>query len=284
MKKQHGSSQAWCFCYYEAEHLYRGKTTNEATIIIVLKGSMLALLNGYGQTMGAGEMFLMAPDTTYEYRIRERVKVVICNFAPEIPYDIIPSQELVCLKQPSICRIPTLTINQSCYRFLVSIDYYRGMAIGGERMQAIKQQEFFCLLADTYDKEGLAVFFRSVTDERAGFRSFVTGNWQNARNVEELAALLNLSKSGFEKKFRRYFNESPYKWMIGRKAECVLEEIVFGSTPLKEIADRYHFANYAHFGAFCRSQYGFSPKELIKRRKWNVLQNESIERKTISTM
>ncbi len=193
--------------------------------------------------------------------------MVSCHFAPEMLFDIFPVQELLCHFSNVANRFISLDIRHPCYNFLHFLEYYNKVGIDGEQMQSFKRQEFLCLLQSVYSKEELAAFLRPVLNEQSGFRSFVVVNWNNARNVEELAAMTNLSTSGFTKKFRRCFRESPYRWMVRQKVECVRAEMNGGDVHLKELADKYHFASYAHFGTFCRKHYGASPRKLLNGEK-----------------
>ncbi len=271
-QKERRSLDVWQFSHQEAGSPGQGRTAGGAVIIFVLKGSILVTTEAHQRTVSAGEMFLLPPGCTYSYKIVADTQTVSCRFLPEMLADILPVRELVCLCQHVGNGLSVLNICQPCFRFLRLLEYYRETGIDGEKMQTLKQKEFFCLLLSLYNKVELAGFLRPVMDEKGGFRSFVTGNWKKVRNVEELAAMANLSTSGFMKKFRRCFNESPYKWMVRQKAECVREEIVSGKSPLKEIAERYHFASYSHFCTFCKIQYGVLPRVLWSGKKEGDLQ------------
>jgi AraC-like DNA-binding protein len=126
----------------------------------------------------------------------------------------------------------------------------------------MKRQELFVLLFATYSIEELASFFYSLTGENIQFKEFVISNHIKAKNVKHLAQMANLSTSGFIKKFKRYFNESPYQWMLRHKAEIILREIYSSPTSFMEIAYKYNFSTYQHFVDFCKMQYGVSPSRL----------------------
>lgn len=262
-QKRKEALTVWQVLHGKAGSPGQGKTTDESVIALVLKGSMFVTVDSHRHTIFSGEMFLLASGYSYEYRIQENVRIVACRFLPEILAENLPVGNLVCQHRNTVNGLSVLNISSPCYHFLRLLEYYREMGIDGQRMQVVKRKEFFCLLLNTYNKVELAGFLRPVMDEKSGFRSFITGNWKKARNVEELAAMANLSTSGFMKKFKKCFNESPYRWMLRRKAECVRVEIVSGRLPLKEIAEKYHFASYSHFCTFCKLQYGVLPKGLL---------------------
>ncbi len=97
-------------------------------------------------------------------------------------------------------------------------------------------------------------------DER--FRQTVFDCWNEVKTVAELATRTNYSTSGFIKRFKRIFGESPYRWMSHRKAAAILADITEGNTPLKEVAARYNFSSYQHFADFCKTQYGVPPTRI----------------------
>lgn len=275
--KPEESPSVWRIRHADAGRSYSGDLASEAAIVIVANGTLLVTLKECKQVVGPEEIFLIPPGQEVECKVQKEAQVILCYFVPEIIPGILSLQEQMyfCRNMKRESAGPELTIleiNKACQAFLDLFRYYYHEGITSSRMQTLKLQEFFFLLSHTYDKEKVAAFLQPVINGRSDFRNFVHANWKNARNVGELAAMANLSTSGFMKKFRRCFSESAYKWMTQRKAESVLEEITSGQIPFKEIVDKYHFASYAHFGTFCKAQYGDSPKAIQRRGKEGFLQ------------
>jgi AraC-like DNA-binding protein len=164
-----------------------------------------------------------------------------------------------CLKLPikkNIVRYLTLLSN--CLRDgLDSICFFE-----------LKRRELFLLLSAYYTKRELSGFMQSLLSRNLQFKKFVLNNYLAANNVRELAALANYSTSGFIKKFQKYFDESPYKWMQKQKAKRILIEINEGVKSLQEIANEYKFSSYQHFAVFCKNLLGLPPSEIYKK---NVL-------------
>ncbi|MDR1372796.1 MAG: helix-turn-helix domain-containing protein [Dysgonamonadaceae bacterium] len=77
--------------------------------------------------------------------------------------------------------------------------------------------------------------------------------------MAELASLSNSSQSGFIKKFRSTFDESPYRWMQKQKAKLILNDMNKGQKSLQEIAIEYNFSSYQHFAKFCHRFFKMSP-------------------------
>ncbi len=269
--EQYNTPDVWQVEKAEAGRSYSGKLSGEAAIVIVVSGSLLVNLQGNQQLVGTGGIWLFPPDNHCECIAKENICVVICRFSPENLWKALPVQELLFVSKPEVKGFSVLEATELCCSFLKLWQHYTHGGMSSSRMQELKRKELFLLLLLSYSKEELAMLLQPILDEKTGFRNFVIENWKKARNVIELAALANLSTSGFMKKFRKCFGESAYHWMTRQKAECILKEITANHLSLKDIADKYHFASYAHFGTFCKMQYGGSPKAVQQRVKEGVL-------------
>ena len=78
-------------------------------------------------------------------------------------------------------------------------------------------------------------------------------------NLSEIAAAMNYSVSGFEKKFRKVFGCSPYNWMLRQKAQDAWHCVNTEGMNLKEIAHRFGFASPASFNNFFVKHFGITP-------------------------
>lgn len=75
------------------------------------------------------------------------------------------------------------------------------------------------------------------------FASFILRNWQNAKNAKELAEIAAYSEAAFNKKFKKVFGTTPYKWLNEKRATQILYTITNTDKPLKQIADEYNLAH-----------------------------------------
>ncbi len=245
----------------------------EAILVMLEYGKLEVVVDGFKKIVKSGEMFIIPPGSTYRSKTLEESQAILCHFSVEIiPRIQSMENDLESDKKREEDKgLKTLELNRILSKYLNLLESYLEQGIPARELYKLKRQELFYLIFSSYSKEELASFLHTVTREGMPFRIFVMKNWKNARNVVELAAMNNLSTSGFVKKFKKYFNESPYKWITCKKVESILEEVVENKLPLKAIADKYHFANYAHFGTFCKAQYSVSPKNLLSyaRKKLN---------------
>lgn len=287
--KQNETCDVWSIRHGEKGKKLSGEGPEEATVVIVERGSVELVAGRFRCVVQTGGLFLLAPGEPYQVRVVERLCALTCRFAPGMLVRMtdLPAEELM----PEF-RVEGISGGLSggiagdrewvvleagplLSLFLAQMGQYLNMRIATGRLQEIKRQEFLCLLLASYRREVLAGFLRPLVDQGDPFREFVEKNWRKVRNVEELAARAHLSTSGFIKKFGKYYDEPPYQWMLRQKEKYVLQDIRARILPLKDIADRYHFASYAHFGNFCRIHYGASPRKLMAVKKMEKKREET---------
>jgi len=128
----------------------------------------------------------------------------------------------------------------------------------------IKIHEFLFLIRAYYNKEEVFDFFKPIYSTDFVFSNNIYKNIDNVKTVKELANVLNYSLSGFEKKFKRVFNISPYQWMQEQKAKKIYHEIHCSKKTFTEMAFEYDFSSPAHFNVFCRLHFGKTPGDLRK--------------------
>lgn len=133
-----------------------------------------------------------------------------------------------------------------------------------------KQNGLFLIMKDSYSVQELSTFFSEIKNQDIEFKEFVFSNYRNVRSVMEFADLAKCSLSVFCREFKKHFGESAYQWMLKRKSQYVLEDILQTSIPFQELADKYQFSSQAHFTKFCKQRYNLTPKDLRNGNKDNL--------------
>ena len=129
----------------------------------------------------------------------------------------------------------------------------------------IKVREFLFLIRVYYDKQVVFDFFKPIYSTDFVFSNNIYKNINNVKTAKDLAVVLNYSLSGFEKKFKKVFNISPYRWMQEQKAKKIYHEIHCSKKTFAEMAFEFDFFSPAHFNGFCKSFFGSTPGELRKK-------------------
>lgn len=126
----------------------------------------------------------------------------------------------------------------------------------------IKRDELFIYLRAGYTKEELAMFFNPVIGQDIDFKDFVLTHYKNIYDVKEFAEKANMSQSTFNRRFKESFNDTALKWLLARRSEDILNDILKSDLAFAEISDKYRFSSPSYFVAFCKKHYGKTAAEL----------------------
>lgn len=135
-----------------------------------------------------------------------------------------------------------------------------------------KTKELFYLLRAFYPKEELACFFRTALSMDSFFSYFVSHNYHKYRTLSEMAEAMNMTLSGFEKRFKKVFGTSGCKWINEHKAKKIYHAVCNEQTPLKELSTRFGFSSKSTFSDFCKKNLGETPGKI--RKKIQLGENE----------
>ena len=120
----------------------------------------------------------------------------------------------------------------------------------------IKREELFMYLRAGYTKEELAMFFSPVLGKNLDFKDFVLTHYKQIFDVREFAQKANMSQSTFNRRFKESFNDTALKWLLARKSESILNDIVKSDLTFAEISEKYRFSSPSYFVTFCKKHYG----------------------------
>lgn len=134
--------------------------------------------------------------------------------------------------------------------------------------QCIKREELFLYLHMCYSLEQLVYFFYPIMNQDNDFQNFVVANYRDIRDVKELAEKAHMSVSTFSRKFKDTFNDTAQHWLLARRAELILYDIVRTNDSFKEIAERHNFSSSAYLSNFCKQRFGKTPATL--RKNWGL--------------
>jgi len=248
---------------------------NIPMIFFVITGSVDLKINDMKtHSVFSNEMFMAQIDNSYEITMREQTHLLICYVPMEAWYDEQQwIDDLILQERSKPEEFFKLPIKKIIVRYLSLLDFYLKEGIYPASFYELKRQELFFLFFFNYQKNDLAQFLQCILSKDIQFKKFVMGNYLLAKNVQELAKIANYSTSGFIKKFRKCFNDSPYNWMQEQKAKQISLEINRGVKSLQEIASEYKFSSYQHFSVFCKSRLGSPPTEILGKNGLKNLTN-----------
>ena len=126
----------------------------------------------------------------------------------------------------------------------------------------LKVEEFLFMLRAFYSKEDLAAFFYNAVNTESQFTDTVMTNHLSCRSVAELAQKAGYSVSGFEKKFKRIFHESPYRWMTRQRQRYIYHYIRNSPVTISQISDDLGFGSPSIFNDYVKKNFKKTPGQL----------------------
>lgn len=130
---------------------------------------------------------------------------------------------------------------------------------------AWKDIELFSLLYAFYAPQELGYMFRPVLKKNLDFKTFVEANYLKVENASELAELAGCSLVTLNRKFREYFNDTAYQWIIKNKTAQIKKRLQTTHNSLTEIAKEFGFYSGSELNRFCQRQFGLSALKLRKQ-------------------
>ncbi len=85
-------------------------------------------------------------------------------------------------------------------------------------------------------------------------------------DLDSLARIAGVSRALLCRIFREAAGLSPQKYIAGRKVELASAELLYGRTPIKEIAKRFGFADVQHFTRIFKKFAGATPAKFRERK------------------
>lgn len=129
-----------------------------------------------------------------------------------------------------------------------------------------KKEIFLTILRAFYQKEELAMLFAPILSSESDFKEKVMLVYSEVKTAQELMERLHMSPTAFKRAFHKAFGMPVRQWLIQKKKEKILRDIIMTDIPIAELAYKYFFTiNY--MTAFCRKHYGKSPTELRQERR-----------------
>ena len=237
-------------------------------IVFVIKGLLaLTCKKIQNKKFQTGESILVPLHTPCLITAMKDVSMMIMrlnfsiNFCDRLPLELL-LETYGKIKKDVV--IGTLEPNQRLTDFVHTMQEYVNDGLKCDFFFDIKIHEFLFLIRAYFDKQIVYDFFKAIYSTDFIFSNNVYRNLDHVKTVKEMADELQYSLSGFEKKFKKVFNTSPYQWMQEQKAKKIYHEIHCSKKTFTEMAFEYDFSSPAHFNVFCKLFFGCTPGELRK--------------------
>lgn len=239
----------------------------ESKIIFVIEGRINI---SYGEItdriVDSKQMFILRQGYQYKAYVEEDTFIMIFRISSQINFcDRFSIQQLYKKESKTEEEFNLLEVNDRLRGFLHWTYVNISDGIKCTHFFDIKKQELFFLLRAYYSKEDLALLFSSLLNNDQIFSNFIYDNHYKVKNIQQLVALSNYSVSAFNKRFKKSFGISPYKWMKDQRAKRIFHEINNYTKNFKVISEEYGFSSLSQFNDFCKVHFGLTPGEIRKK-------------------
>ncbi len=157
-------------------------------------------------------------------------------------------------------------ISQSC--FFSMLPYFIQNPSPPENLVELKFKELVLSLLVNPANADLSSYINSLNNESpVSLQQVMHNNFSFRLSIADYAKLSCKSISTFKREFRKYFNESPARWLMKRRVEMAKD--LLKNTPLQvtEISIECGFENPNHFSRVFKEKTGASPLQFRQNAK-----------------
>ena len=129
----------------------------------------------------------------------------------------------------------------------------------------LKCQELIYVMTNFYPRPSISTFFYPISVYTESFQYFVMKHYAKVRSTEEFAHLGGYSVATFRRLFKNLYGVPVYEWIINKRRESILRDLLKSNDRIGDISQRYGFDNLSHFSHFCTDSFGDAPRNLRKR-------------------
>lgn len=242
--------------------------TVENELIFILEGEVEFTFGPYvNSPVKTGQILFLPAASWFSCRVKKESKVIIMRLNPVIRLcdscsidSVLNESEVASEEERNHPHI--LEINTAIHLYLSALKLYVDSGLLCHSFFSCKIKELFFLFRAYYKKEELAHFFAPGHTPDAEFSYSVIRNTHKHKTMKDMASAMNYTVSGFEKRFKRVFGVSGYKWMKEQKTRAILRAIAQGDDTFKEISEKFGFSTPSHFNDFCKQNLGKTPGEI----------------------
>jgi len=232
-------------------------------LLLLIKGEIKILCNEYSRILKAGELILIPKSAETSIFIQENADMVIHSFTYcSNMCDHFAFEKLTTYANKITYNFEPTKIVQPIYKFLELLIFYLDNKLLCKHIQDIKQTEMFMIFRAFYTKEECAALFYPLLSVNIDFKYMVLDNFQKVKTVQELADICCLSLTTFNRKFKVFFKDSPYNWILKQKGKHILMKLRQSNIPICDIIEEYGFSSPGHFTSYCKTHFNMTPTQL----------------------
>jgi AraC-like DNA-binding protein len=149
--------------------------------------------------------------------------------------------------------------------FQSMLAYFTGTAKPAEILLTLKLKELIVSILLGGKNPELAAYFQSLLKSDAPVLSqIMEANFCYNLALEEFARLSHRSLSTFKRDFRKYYNQSPGKWLLQKRLEYSAVLLKNPALNVSQVALDCGFEDLSHFSRAFKEKFGTSPANYRK--------------------
>ena len=237
-----------------------------SSLLFVLSGRFKVYAQGGYMPLSGGQVTMIAAGDSFYAEAEEDSLLLYCAFDRNMPLCHKFTLETLAGFLPKMAGRQTavLPVKPLLLRYLRLTSDILHERLFCVHYQRITVETVFLLLRGFYTKEELALLFRPVLGKGFDFRDQVQRHYSVWNTVKELAAAMGMSLATFNRKFLDAFGKPAGQWLLEKKKECILRDLLATKDTVADLADKYRMSpNY--FSAFCKENFGRSPSDIRNR-------------------
>ena len=149
--------------------------------------------------------------------------------------------------------------------FQSMLAYFTGTARPAETLLTLKLKELIVSLLLSGNNLALAAYFQSLLKSAAPpLSQIMEANFSYNLALEEFAKLSHRSLSTFKRDFRKYYNQSPGKWLLQKRLDYSAVLLKNPALNVSQVALDCGFEDLSHFSRAFKDKFGTSPAHYRK--------------------
>ncbi|MGN0256917.1 MAG: helix-turn-helix domain-containing protein [Bacteroides sp.] len=129
----------------------------------------------------------------------------------------------------------------------------------------LKSKELIYVITNYYPQHLISAFFYPISIYTESFQYFVMKHYAKVRTTEEFAHLGGYTTTTFRRLFKNLYGMPVYVWILNKRRESILHDLLQSDDRIGVISERYGFDNLSHFSHFCKDSFGDTPRTIRKR-------------------
>lgn len=249
----------------------------QGKIIFLLDGQLAYSFGTFnGCTMFEKQMLFLPPDYHFTFKAKEQAHLLIIRLHHKIQFceiynidnlDYHLADENRIRQEPDREMPFLLEMNWEMEGYVSNLLVFMQKGLCCRYYFETKIKELFYLLRTFYTRYELSQFFRNALGMDSNFSYFVLNNYYKYNTLTGLAAAMNMTLSGFEKRFKKVFGISACKWVNKHKAKKIYHAICNDETTFKELSNRFGFSSQSTFNDFCKRNLEMTPGQIREKMK-----------------